>query len=114
LPERITEKRTRAAVDRITAHQFDRHGTRLWRHAEQLLDHEHVRRSLGQVAVPYGLCTEPTNVQAGGGACPLRFRCVGCHHFRTDPSYLPDLRAHLQDLLRDRERILAGTDLDGW
>ncbi|WP_430786917.1 tyrosine-type recombinase/integrase [Actinoplanes sp. G11-F43] len=111
---RITEKRTRAAVERITAHQFDRHGTPLWRHAEQLLDHEHVRRNLGQVAVPYGLCTEPTNVQAGGGACPLRFRCVGCHHFRTDPSYLPDLRAYLQDLLRDRERILAATDLDGW
>jgi hypothetical protein len=53
-------------------------------------------------------------VQAGGSACPFRFRCVGCDHFRTDVSYLPDLTAYLQDLLRDRERLLAATDLDDW
>jgi hypothetical protein len=64
--------------------------------------------------VPYGSCAEPSNVQAGGGACPFRFRCVGCDHFRTDVSYLPDLTAYLQDLLRDRERILAATDLEDW
>jgi hypothetical protein len=28
---------------------------------------------------------------AGGQDCPVRFRCVGCGHFRTDVSYLPDL-----------------------
>jgi hypothetical protein len=28
-------------------------------------------------------------------------------HFRTDASYLPDLRAHLDDLLRSRERLAA-------
>lgn len=32
---------------------------------------------------------EPSNVVAGGGACPLRFRCVGCDHYSTDISYLP-------------------------
>ena len=53
-------------------------------------------------------------MQAGGRACPFRFRCVGCDHFRTDVSYLPDLTAYLHDLLRDRERALAATDLDDW
>jgi hypothetical protein len=52
-------------------------------------------------------------VQAGGGACPIRFRCAGCDHFRTDVSYLPDLTAYLDDLLRTRERLaaaIAGVD----
>ena len=43
-------------------------------------------------------------------ACPYRFRCAGCDHFRTDVSYLPDLHAYLDDLLRNRERLLASTD----
>ena len=111
---RVTEKRTREAVDKVSAFQFDRHGNRTWRRAEALLDDERARLQIGQVAVPYGICTEPTNVQAGGNACPFRFRCVGCGHFRTDASYLPDLKIHLQDLLRDRERVLATGDLDEW
>jgi hypothetical protein len=113
-PPEITEKRTRAAIERIAAHRFDRHGRPAWREAENLLDEHHTRLRIGQVAVPFGLCTEPTTVQAGGGACPLRFRCIGCSHFRTDASYLPDLRAYLQDQLRDRERILAAAELDDW
>ncbi|MEU3023551.1 site-specific integrase [Nocardiopsis alba] len=111
---RVTEKRTREAVDRVARHQFDRHGNRLWRQAQALLDDERARLHIGQVAVPYGICTEPTNVQAGGHSCPFRFRCVGCGHFRTDASYLPDLKAYLQDLLRDRERAMASQDLDEW
>ncbi|MGH3235213.1 MAG: hypothetical protein ACRDOH_18590, partial [Streptosporangiaceae bacterium] len=43
----------------------------------------HARYAVGEVAVPYGRCTEPSNVQAGGGACPVRFRCAGCDHFRV-------------------------------
>ena len=35
-------------------------------------------------------------------------------HFRTDVSYLPDLQAYLDDLLRSRERLLAATELDQW
>ena len=55
------------------------------------------------------------NVQAGGGACPIRFRCAGCDHFRTDVSYLPDLTAYLDDLLRTRERLAATVDgVDEW
>ena len=110
----VSEKRRRAAVDRLADHQFDRHGNQLWRDTQALLDHEHARHALGQVSVPYGTCHEPSNVQAGGGACPFRFRCVGCDHFRTDASHLPELKAYLQDLLRDRERTLATTDLDDW
>ncbi|MGO4145630.1 hypothetical protein AB4Y77_11140 [Paenarthrobacter sp. YAF11_1] len=32
-------------------------------------------------------------------------RCLGCSHFRTDPSYLPDLREYLTQLLVSRERL---------
>jgi hypothetical protein len=61
-----------------------------------------------------GACAEPANVKAGGTACPYRFRCAGCDHFRTDISYLPDLQTYLDDLLRSGERILAAatTDID--
>ena len=60
------------------------------------------------------MCSEPSNVQAGGGACPFRFRCLGCGHFRSDPSYLPELRDYLDTLLQTRERIRATHDLDEW
>jgi integrase len=112
---RVGEDRRRAAVDTVSALSFDRHGNRIWRQAAALLDTEHARYAVGEVAVPYGRCTEPSNVQAGGGACPIRFRCAGCDHFRTDVSYLPDLAAHLDDLLRTRERLAAALDgVDDW
>ena len=69
---------------------------------------------LGEVVVPFGVCTEPSNVKAGGHACPYRFRCAGCDHFRTDVSYLPDLHAYLDDLLRNREKLLSSNDIDDW
>ena len=112
---RVGEQRRRAAVDTVTAHSFDRHGNRLWRDAHALLDSEHARYAVGDVAVPYGRCTEPSNVKAGGGACPVRFRCAGCDHFRTDVSHLPELTAYLDDLLRTRERLAATLDgIDEW
>ena len=111
---RVGDGRRREAVDRVAAMQFDRHGNRIWRGAQQLLDSEHARRAIGEVAVPFGVCAEPSNIQAGGKACPFRFRCAGCDHFRTDVSYLPDLQAYLDDLLRNRERLLAARDLDDW
>ncbi|MGH3604113.1 MAG: tyrosine-type recombinase/integrase, partial [Pseudonocardiaceae bacterium] len=112
----VGEKRRRDAVDKVAALQFDRHGNRIWRQAQALLDSEHARRAVGQVAVPFGVCAEPSNVKAGGTACPYRFRCAGCDHFRTDISYLPDLQTYLDDLLRSRERILAAatTEIDEW
>ena len=56
----------------------------------------------------------PSNVTAGGGACPFRFRCLGCGHFRSDPSYLPELRDYLDTLLRTRERVRSARDLEEW
>lgn len=112
---RVGEQRRRAAVDAVTALSFDRHGNRIWRDVHALLESEHVRYAVGDVAVPYGRCTEPSNVQAGGGACPVRFRCAGCDHFRTDVAFLPDLQAYLDDLLRTRERLAATIDgVDEW
>jgi hypothetical protein len=45
---------------------------------------------------------------------PYRLRCLGCGHFRTGASYLPELRLYLDRLLADPERVLATTDLDDW
>ncbi|MFI9046159.1 hypothetical protein [Streptomyces sp. NPDC053427] len=39
---------------------------------------------------------------------------MGCDHFSTDVSYLPELRSHLDDLLRTREKLLAMTEADDW
>jgi site-specific recombinase XerC len=112
---RVGETRRRQAVDKVTAMQFDRHGNRVWRDAATLLDSEHARYAIGAVAVPYGTCGEPSNVKAGGGACPVRFRCAGCDHFRTDVSWLPDLTGYLDDLLRTRERLAATVEgIDEW
>ncbi|HEX2807872.1 MAG TPA: tyrosine-type recombinase/integrase, partial [Kineosporiaceae bacterium] len=112
---RIEEDRRRQAVDTVNAFSFDRHGNRVWRDAHALLTSEHARYAIGDVAVPYGTCTEPSNVQAGGGSCPVRFRCAGCDHFRTDVSHLPDLTGYLDDLLRTRERLTATiTGIDEW
>lgn len=110
----IGHPRRREAVDRVAAMQFDRHGNRIWRQAKNLLDSQHTRRMIGEVVVPFGICTEPSNVKAGGQACPYRFRCAGCDHFRTDVSYLPDLHTYLDDLLRNREKLLASNDIDDW
>ena len=105
---RIGSDRRRDAVDKVTAMSFDRHGNRVWRDAQALLESEHARYAIGQARIfLFGTCTEPSNVQAGGGACPVRYRCAGCDHFRTDVSHLPDLTAHLDDLLRTRERLAA-------
>jgi integrase len=111
---RVTAKRTRSAVDTLAAFHLDCGGNRVWSEARALLDSEHQRMAVGQVAVPFGMCSEPSNVKAGGGSCPFRFRCLGCGHFRTDPSYLPELRGYLDSLLQARERIRSALDLDDW
>ena len=110
----VTAKRVRAAVDTLAAFQFDRGGDRVWSQARALLESEHQRLAVGQIAVPFGVCSEPSNVKAGGGACPFRFRCLGCGHFRSDPSYLPELRDYLDTLLQTRERIRSAHDLEDW
>lgn len=54
-----------------------------------------------------GKCSEPTNVRAGGQACPIRYQCAACPHFESDPSYLPELRVYADELRREREAMLA-------
>ncbi|MGP8304020.1 hypothetical protein ACTPOK_40135 [Streptomyces inhibens] len=82
------------------------------RYARQAISPRHARQAISQVAVPFGRCEEPRNVQAGGGACPLRRQCGGCDHFRSDASYLPELTAYPHELRRTKERVLAATGLD--
>lgn len=103
---RITTKRKRQAQDRLGPLLIDAGGNRV-RDGGPLSDSEAIRDSIGQVAVPFGVCTEPVNVRADGQECPFRHRCLGCVYFRTDPSYQPELRAYLTRLLADRERLNA-------
>ncbi|WP_257579027.1 tyrosine-type recombinase/integrase [Streptomyces sp. JJ38] len=57
------------------------------------------------VQLPYGNCTEPTTIKAGGKSCPLRFQCVGCGFYRPDPSYLPAVEGtHPPAAHRPRDR----------
>lgn len=65
------------------------------------------------VAVPFGNCTEPQNVRAGGKACAIRFQCAGCGFFRPDPSFLDPLESHISELRADKEIAAAG-DADDW
>ena len=62
---------------------------------------------LRSVAVPYGNCIEPSNVKAGGQACPIRFQCAGCGFYRPDPSYLPAIDHHILSLKATREKAVA-------
>ena len=113
---RVTDKRKRKAVDLLAALQVDREGTqRPAPLVERLLDAEATREAIGQVAVPFGVCTEPTNVKAYGQVCPFRHQCFWCTYFRSDPSFLPELRSYLTRLLGDRERLRAALpELEDW
>ena len=62
---------------------------------------------LRSVAVPYGNCIEPSNVKAGGQACPIRFQCAGCGFYRPDPSHLLAIDEHIFSLKATREKALA-------
>lgn len=112
---RVTARRRRSAVDALAALQVDRHGRRIRPLVETLLESEALRDQVGQVSVPFGICVEPSNVRAQGRACPFRFQCLGCAHFRTDPSYQDELRSYLTQLLKDKERLAAAVpDLEDW
>jgi len=104
---RVTAKRKRDAADRLGPLQIDSRGQRVRPALTALADTEALREQVGQVAVPFGICTEPTNVAAGGHSCPFRHRCTGREYFRTDPSYTPELQAYLAQLLADKERLAA-------
>ncbi|QHC23220.1 hypothetical protein GR130_19225 [Streptomyces sp. GS7] len=99
-------KRKRAAVSTMRLHVIDRAGNP----APMSSNTGYEARS---VAVPFGNCIEPSNVKAGGTACPIRFQCSGCGFYRPDPSYLPAIEEHINSLRADRETAQA-MDVDGF
>jgi integrase len=103
---RVGDARKRAAMELLARHTVENRG--LARPVDsQTSALTHLREALAWVAVPMGKCSEPTNVRAGGQACPIRYQCAGCPHFESDPSYLPELRAYADELRREREAMLA-------
>ncbi len=103
---RVSWERKREAIERVAPLTMDRSGRRTGFHAA-LVETERLREEIGRVPVPLGYCTEQHNVRALGGHCPFSHQCLGCEHFRTDPSHLPDLYAYLERLLETRERLRA-------
>ena len=96
----ITADRKREAVQQIGQYTIDRDG------APAPLTHS-TRYQMRSVAVPFGNCIEPSNVKAGGQACPIRFQCAGCGFYRPDPSYIPAIEEHINSLKADRETAQA-------
>ena len=113
---KVNKTRMRKAVATVSEMQLNHRGNRVTTKLAELVDAEYDRYQVGQIAVAFGTCHEPSNVKSSGQSCPYRFRCFGCTHFRTDPSYLPELREHLQRLLVDHERLNTATDglLEDW
>jgi hypothetical protein len=112
---RMTHARRHEAVTRLSQLQLTNTGSLVVAGLRALEREEDLRGQVGAVAVPFGTCVEPSNVKAGGHSCPYRMRCLGCSHFRTDPSYLPELGEYLTQLLVSRERLAAaGSALEPW
>jgi integrase len=103
---RVTWSRKREAIERVAPLTMNKDGRRVGFHAA-LVETERLREEIGRIPVPLGYCTEQHNVRALGAHCPFSHQCLGCEHFRTDPSHLPDLYAYLERLLETRERLRA-------
>lgn len=97
---KVSLKRKQEAVKKMRLHVVDRHGNP----APMASNRAYELRS---VAVPFGGCVEPSNVKAGGHACPIRFQCAGCGFYRPDPSYLAAIEDQIRDLKADKETALA-------
>lgn len=93
-------KRKQQAVKTLSAHTLDRAG-------RPKPFSSGLAYQRGSVAVPFGGCAEPSNIKAGGHACPIRFQCSGCGFYRPDPSYLPAIEQQVNDLRADRETAQA-------
>lgn len=97
---KITLKRKRDAVEKVRHLVIDRTGKPAPSPSAKLYE-------LRSVAVPFGSCIEPSNVKAGGQACPIRFQCSGCGFYRPDPSYLPAIDQHINSRKAERETAIA-------
>ncbi|MFF3559518.1 tyrosine-type recombinase/integrase [Streptomyces sp. NPDC002574] len=97
---KVSLERKRRAVETVARLTVDRHGNPRGHHDPLAYE--------GQtVAVPYGGCTEPSNVKAGGQHCRIRFQCAGCDFYRPDPSYLPAMEQQITELRADKEAAQA-------
>jgi hypothetical protein len=97
---KVSLERKRQAIKTLRRHTVDRSGQRKPFTSSTAYQ-------VRSVAVPFGNCTEPSNVKAGGKSCPLRFQCAGCGFYRPDPSYLPAIEDHVNSLRADRETAQA-------
>jgi hypothetical protein len=104
---KVNARRKREAIAKLAPLALDRNG------------HSHpfdspVAYEISSVAVPFGGCTDPANVRAGGKACPIRFQCAGCAAYRPDPSYIPALEAHLVTLRATLQMVLIAGSAAPW
>ncbi|WP_331733606.1 site-specific integrase (plasmid) [Embleya sp. NBC_00888] len=97
---RVGNRMKRAAMNTLRQLTTDRHG-------DPKPIASATSYAIGSVAVQYGNCIEPSNVKAGGHACPIRYQCSGCPSFRPDPSHLPAIQDHLRTLKANRELAMA-------
>src|SRR5271166_3789147 len=102
----ITADRKRSAIETVGKFTIDKNGS-----PSPLTGS--TTYQMRSVAVPFGNCVEPSNVKAGGKACPIRFQCAGCGFYRPDPSYIPAIEEHINSLAADRE-IAAAIDAAPW
>lgn len=96
----VSKKMKRQAVDTLRIHTMDRYGNSVPMGSVTAYE-------LRSVAVPWGNCVEPSNVKAGGKACPIRFQCSGCGSYRPDPSHLPAIEDQVRSLSADLELARA-------
>lgn len=96
----VSLKRKREAVKVAGRHGFDRTG----RARPTCSGVAYEARS---VAVPFGLCEEPSNVKAGGKACVVRYQCAACRFFAPDPTHLPAMQEQIAAMREDRETAIA-------
>ena len=107
----VSKKMKREAVDTLRVLAIDRNGVPAPIGSAAAYE-------MRSVAVPWGNCTEPSNVKAGGTACPIRWQCPGCSHYRPDPSHLPAIEDQVRSLKANLETARAmdrpPTPSPGW
>jgi len=101
----VSSKRRRRAVTALAPLAHDRRG--------QQVGIGRGRVQMKLTPVPYGDCSEPSNVAAGGTACQLRYQCAGCGFFRPNPSHIPEIEKEILKL-RSQLRIAEAADTAGY
>jgi hypothetical protein len=96
----VTAQRKRSAVEKLAPLAIDRSGRSAPINSAATYEAK-------SVAVLFGNCIEPSNVNAGGQACPTRFQCAGCGFYRPDPSFIPAIEEQINALKSDRETAMA-------